>query len=517
MMRVVHLVLMLVVAAALSLSACDRGLTATSSVAVPTATPGRAARIGEIVKIVQARASAAEEFAQAVLGRVLAVGGQVRTLDESKARVDFSEGTIVRLAENTLLTVAELPASAGEPRARFQFDSGKVWVALFGGLIELETPVGTAAIRGSFSVVEFRPGLLSDPNDDVLIVDCVEGACRAQSAQVDEQLGNLERVVLRVGRPPERSLLTSDDVLDFIRNNPEVGSALAATLAAAPVTPTLLPTATATFSSTPTPSPTATLPATPTATAFPSALILGRHVVRGGETLLCIARAYGVWPDAIAQTNGLVSPFSLAVGQILNIPAVQWTPIAPGPVCVPQFVSSYAGATISPTATASPTVTPSATISPTPTPDSSISPTPTATRDTLGPFIGSSSAAPTVVIYPNCTVTFTASIADPSGVASASVVWLSSRSTSGSQAMASVGNTWQAVFEPHVPYFGATTWYVIATDALGNSSSGGGGTLFGVIPQSARGSRLAGRLQSFGLRQSWPDCGLPTVGPTATP
>lgn len=74
-----------------------------------------------------------------------------------------------------------------------------------------------------------------------------------------------------------------------------------------------------------------------------AAQILGQHTVQKGETLYCIGRAYGVHPRAIAEANGLGWFYLLQPGQALKIPAVQWVDIAPGPVCVAQFASPYAG------------------------------------------------------------------------------------------------------------------------------------------------------------------------------
>lgn len=68
---------------------------------------------------------------------------------------------------------------------------------------------------------------------------------------------------------------------------------------------------------------------------------LGSHIVRAGEGLWCIGRAYRVTPQAIAHANGLSSPFRLAVGQRLTIPAVRWAPVPSGPVCAAQFASPY--------------------------------------------------------------------------------------------------------------------------------------------------------------------------------
>lgn len=64
--------------------------------------------------------------------------------------------------------------------------------------------------------------------------------------------------------------------------------------------------------------------------------LLGQHVVRRGETLFCIARAYGVDPWAIASQNGLVHVNQLHAGLTLQIPAVPRT-LPAGPVCTRQF------------------------------------------------------------------------------------------------------------------------------------------------------------------------------------
>lgn len=84
---------------------------------------------------------------------------------------------------------------------------------------------------------------------------------------------------------------------------------------------------------------------------------LGQHVVREGETLYCLGRAYGVLPSAIAEANGLPAMAKLFVEQVLIIPAVQWAHIPAGPVCVAQFTSPYssqAPATNTPTPTGTP-------------------------------------------------------------------------------------------------------------------------------------------------------------------
>jgi LysM repeat protein len=63
--------------------------------------------------------------------------------------------------------------------------------------------------------------------------------------------------------------------------------------------------------------------------------IIVNHVVKSGETVYCIARAYKVSPAAIIKTNLLPHPNRIIPGHVLAIPNVPaWLP--PGPTCVRQ-------------------------------------------------------------------------------------------------------------------------------------------------------------------------------------
>lgn len=83
-------------------------------------------------------------------------------------------------------------------------------------------------------------------------------------------------------------------------------------------------------------SPTETPTATPVTPAPPPSNILGYHTVRSGESLYCIARAYGVDPAAIANTNSIVNPNLIYTGMVLAIPNVPKV-LPPGRVCARQF------------------------------------------------------------------------------------------------------------------------------------------------------------------------------------
>jgi peptidoglycan-N-acetylglucosamine deacetylase len=66
--------------------------------------------------------------------------------------------------------------------------------------------------------------------------------------------------------------------------------------------------------------------------------IICNHVVRTGETIYSIARAYGVSPNAIAAQNGIVCPNRIGVGTVLAIPNVP-ARLPAGPVAVRQCVA----------------------------------------------------------------------------------------------------------------------------------------------------------------------------------
>lgn len=121
-------------------------------------------------------------------------------------------------------------------------------------------------------------------------------------------------------------------------------SPAAATGTATPTTPVAL-TATATTTPVITASATRTVTLTP---ALPSGT--RTHIVRPGETLFCIGRAYRVWPFAIAEVNGIWWPYIIYPNQKLTIPATVWSPIPAGPTCAAQFDPSAV--------TATPTITP---------------------------------------------------------------------------------------------------------------------------------------------------------------
>jgi len=98
-----------------------------------------------------------------------------------------------------------------------------------------------------------------------------------------------------------------------------------------------------------TPTPVTPTPVTPTPTATVVNGIAGTHIVRFGEWLYCIGRAYRVAPEAIILANGLWWPYFIYPNQTLLIPNVPWVNMPGGVTCQAQF--SIGSATPTPTAT----------------------------------------------------------------------------------------------------------------------------------------------------------------------
>lgn len=136
-----------------------------------TAAPAaRSAILTLVENDVQSRASAEAAFEPAVTGQEIAVGGQVQSGDESRARLELQpEETLVYLGPNTLFTLTALEQQAGDPFARLWLEIGQVWIVLRGGSLEVETPSGVASVRGSYMGVGYGPGGLS--------MTCLEGNC----------------------------------------------------------------------------------------------------------------------------------------------------------------------------------------------------------------------------------------------------------------------------------------------------------------------------------------------------
>ena len=208
-------------------SATSGGAAGVTQPAQATAEPLTAA-LSELVNSVEVKAAAQVGFAPAVDGDTVEVGDQVRTGAQSSAKITLSDGTIVRVGADASFVLQEMVPSDENFVTRLKLEVGELWVSLVGGAMEVETPVGVAAVRGSYA------GFAFDPVTGTLYIKCLEGSCDATNENGEIQLGNFQGTTLTEAGPGPVLILTGQDLEDFMNANPDVANAIVATLTAAP-------------------------------------------------------------------------------------------------------------------------------------------------------------------------------------------------------------------------------------------------------------------------------------------
>lgn len=258
---------------------------APNAVAVAENTPSSfSARLSEIAGTVLARQAAEPQFLPAQDGYQLELLGQVQTEAQALVRLDFPNGTLVRLGPNTLFTLQAPEEQSTGVLMRVRLELGRLWVILNGGSLEVETKSGVAAVRGSYLSVGY------DPETGQVKISCLEGHCslKTSAGSVDITAGQTA-VATGVDQPPQTGEMDTQDFQDWLNNNPEAALLvpdLTLTPEVAPTATEMLPTPLVPTLAPPMggvrPQPSATpkdkdpLPPTeaPTATAFPTATSL---------------------------------------------------------------------------------------------------------------------------------------------------------------------------------------------------------------------------------------------------
>lgn len=123
--------------------------------------------ITEISGTVQVLRTQDGVFSNAVVGSALTAGDQALAHANSQARMDFSNGTMVRFGPLTLFTLKQ----ASDQASSLELAAGRVWVLLNGGKLEVSTPSGTASVQGSSMNVSV------DKSSGETVATCLEGAC----------------------------------------------------------------------------------------------------------------------------------------------------------------------------------------------------------------------------------------------------------------------------------------------------------------------------------------------------
>jgi hypothetical protein len=183
----------------------------------------REAVIAEIENEVTVRIEADGEFIPAEAGAIIQQGGALQTGADGRARLDLKpEGTIVRVAPNSVFNLSEVANAEGKPQTTLSLIFGKIFVLLNGGSLDVQTPSGVASVRGSLLSVSY------DPTTGKVQAVCLEGHCAIENESGDEAdipEGD-SALVDENGDIVEFDGIDQGEIQAWLNENPELGEFL---------------------------------------------------------------------------------------------------------------------------------------------------------------------------------------------------------------------------------------------------------------------------------------------------
>jgi hypothetical protein len=155
----------------------------------------RSLTIVDVRETFETRPSEDAEFEAAYVGQGIAEGTQIRSTGRGSARLEFDDGTLMRVDENTTVTLVELGGSVGAPVTHFGLDAGRLYfvregAAREGAHLDVETPVGTASALGTIMSVDYNA------EDDTLTVTCLGGTCTVSNEAGEVTTSKVEHIVV---------------------------------------------------------------------------------------------------------------------------------------------------------------------------------------------------------------------------------------------------------------------------------------------------------------------------------
>jgi hypothetical protein len=172
--------------------------------------------LSEVSGDVLARVTQEDEYALAENGYIVEAYGQVMTKTHSKARLDLSNGSLVRLSADTIFTLQPAERRSDGLLQHLQLSVGKLWIILNGGALDVETPSGLASVRGSYLSVSYNP------ETGETYITCLEGTCTLTDEQGSVEIGAGQTAVIsHAGEPPVVGEMSEEEVQEWLDNNPE--------------------------------------------------------------------------------------------------------------------------------------------------------------------------------------------------------------------------------------------------------------------------------------------------------
>lgn len=356
---------------------------------LPGPTPAAlTANLREISGTVTYRPAGRTEFLPVLPDQIITIQSSVKTARQSRVRLDLSNQSIVRLGENTLFVLQDEQQENQGARYRVNLGIGEIWIILRDGSLEVETPSGLAAVRGSFLHVEYYP------ETRLTRLTCLEGACsvKNESGQVDLVAGETGSVYDQA-LAPVAGRMDKNDINAWLQNNPEATLVIPPLRKTAAALPSL--TAGAAVSMPVTATATLLLPPTLRSTSTPVAGLLPVKTATITATLT---------PGASLTASQTVTP---SVTRTV-LPSVSPTPTKTRTAVTFFTVTARVTVTPSPTASVTLTVKPTVTPTVTRTVTRTQTGTPTATVNPQTQTATATKAAPTQTVTASATLVHTA-------------------------------------------------------------------------------------------------------------
>ncbi|MCF6277879.1 MAG: FecR family protein [Anaerolineales bacterium] len=199
------------------LGACG---TLPTTVGVPTESARQSAvlsaRVSELEGLVDVQMAQDADFLPARQGMLLSAVSTLRTGVDGRSRLDLSDGTLVRVGPQSSFSLESMSEGEQGLSTRIKMTLGQMWIILNGGELEVETPSGLAAVRGSYM------GISVETQTGNARVTCLEGSCSV--APADETLSipvGQAAVLTEAGRGIGIQPMNADDLQGWLEANPE--------------------------------------------------------------------------------------------------------------------------------------------------------------------------------------------------------------------------------------------------------------------------------------------------------
>jgi hypothetical protein len=175
---------------------------------------GPSAVLSDLSGQVEVQQTADRSFVSAVAGMEVFLNGQVQTGPDGRVRLDFADGTIVRISPNSLFTLVAIEEENDGTFKQLYMQSGQMWVVLNGGSLQVDTPSGVASVRGSYMMVE------RDPETSNLVTTCLEGTCTLEVDGGEIVLGAGEKATFS-GEGIEPGVMSQEEIQEWLDTTPE--------------------------------------------------------------------------------------------------------------------------------------------------------------------------------------------------------------------------------------------------------------------------------------------------------